>query len=111
MNRISFTLPDVGLKEFKGLAYVEDGDLVLKISTSYIGLIKAGEEVIKVEPGALEELRIKRGWFRDKLILKPWHAELLDMIPGEHRAQIELKVQRKQRKELEGLVQEYDPLF
>jgi len=56
-------------------------------------------------------LRIKRGWFWDKLVIKPWHAELLDMIPGEHRTQIELKVQRKQRKELEGLVEEYDTPF
>ena len=111
MNRISFTLPDVGLDEIKGMAYVDEGYLILSIQKEFLGMFERDDDTFKIEPGALEECRIERGWFRDKLILKPWDAELLDIVPGRHVTQLTLKVSRKQRHELEALVQSYETLF
>lgn len=110
MNRIRFTLPDVGLREISGLAYVDEGFLVLKVQNALMGEFDVEQETLKIEPGALEEVSVTRGLFRDRLIIRPRRPELLDAIPGEHVAALELRVSRKQRSELGALVDEFHAL-
>lgn len=110
MNRVAFTLPDVGLREVRGLVYIEEGYLVLQIKNALLGVLDAEKDTFKIEPGALEEVRIKRGFFKDRLVLTPKKADLLDAVPGEHRSAVELRVWRKYRQDLERLVEEFDEL-
>lgn len=110
MTRITFTLPDVGLREIRGMVYVADGYLVLTIKNALLGMLDVDEEVVKIEPGALEDIWIKRGLFRDRLVLQPKGMELLDLIPGEHRVAVKLRVWRTYRQELERLIEEYEAL-
>ncbi len=110
MNRITFTLPDVGLREIRGMVYVADGFLVLKIQNALLGMLDTEKEIVRIEPGALEDLRIKRGLFVDRLVLQPRRMDLLDLIPGEHRVAVQLRVWRKYRRELERLIEEFEAL-
>lgn len=111
MNRISFSLPDVGLRELRGMAHIEDGFLVLSLEDAFLGMADLQRTTLKVDPEALADLRIERGLMRDKLVIEPKRAELLESIPGKHRVSVKLKVSRRQRRELEGLLQEFERLF
>lgn len=106
MNRLAFTLPDVGLREIKGFVYVDDGYLVLEVQNALLGVLDVEKERIKVEPNALEDLHIKRGLIKDRLVLKPKRVDLLDLVPGDHRVAVELRIWRKHRDDLEALVEE-----
>jgi hypothetical protein len=108
MNRIAFTLPDVGLRELKGMAFMEDGYLVLRIEDAFLGLADRQVNVIKIEPTALQEVWIRRGFVRDRLVLRPRSATLLDTVPGDHAATLELRVKRQHRDVLTDLLREYE---
>lgn len=104
MHRVPFTLPEVGLREVKGFVYLDDGFLVLRIQETLLGIADSGEDVFKIEPAALHDLHVKRGWFRDKLVVAPKTMELLEAVPGEHVTSVDLRVARKYREDLERLV-------
>jgi len=106
MTRIAFTLPDVGLREIKGMAYVDDGWLVLQVQHGLLGLIDVEKKEVRIEPAALEDVHIRRGLFYDRLVLTPRRADLLDALPGEHRTSVNLSVWRRQRADLERLLDE-----
>lgn len=111
MNRVSFTLPDVGLREIRGMAHVEDGFLVLSIEDALLGMADTQKTTVKVAPEAVADLRIDRGLFRDRLVLEPKRTDLLETIPGKHRTDVRMRVSRTQRRELEGLVEDFERIF
>jgi len=106
MNRVAFKLRNTGIKGVTGLAFIEDGYLVLKLRIAVMGLIGRNQETIKIEPGVLESVTIKRGPRKHSLVLKPKGPELLDAIPGKHISSLRLRVKRKQRKVLKALAEE-----
>jgi len=108
MNRIAFTLPDVGLREVRGTAYVEGGALVLRLKDALLGMMDEDRRTIRIEPSALLSVHVKRGLGRDRLVLRPHTPELLEAVPGEHVAAVELRVRRKHRRALEALVAEFE---
>ena len=110
MNRLAFTLPEVGLREVKGFVYVDDGYLVLEIQNALLGVLDVDKELIKIKPNALADLRIKRGLFVDRLVLMPKRPELLTLVPGDHRKTVDLRVWRKYRGELEDLIEDFEAL-
>ena len=107
MNRIPFTLPDDGLRELKGLVYIDEGFLIVKVESSLFGLLDKQKETVKIEAGALEDLRIKRGPFKDRLVIRPLGVELLDAIPGNHIDEVILRVNKWQHAKLKDLVQKF----
>jgi hypothetical protein len=106
MNRVTFKLRDTGIKGVRGLAFVEDGFLVLKMRSAIIGFIGRQRDTVKIEPKVLESITIKRGPRKHSLVLKPKGVELLDALPGKHISTVRLKVKRKQRKVLKALAEE-----
>lgn len=108
MARIPFTLPDVGLKEVKGLVFVDSGQLVVRIEASYLGMIDADKEELRLDPGELDDLEIKSGLFRDRLVITPWDIEVLDRIPGLHSSTLDLRIWRKHRSDLRKLVDDFE---
>jgi hypothetical protein len=110
MNRVPFSLPDVGLREIRGLAFVDDEFLVLRIENSFAGLADKKTHVIKMLPSALEEVSVRRGLASDRLIIRPKRSELLDIIPGQHASALELKVKKKHGADLERVLSDYRKL-
>jgi len=110
MHRIKFTLPDVGLREISGMVYLEDGYLVLRVEDALMGEIDVEEEIIKIEPQALEYVRLRTGLFKDRLVIKPKRAKLLDLVPGKHESTLDLRVWRTKREQVEDLVEAFRAL-
>ena len=110
MSRVPFTLPDVGLREIKGMISVEDGYLEIRVNSKILGLIDEDVEVIKIEPSAIVLVQIKNGLFRNKLIITPKKSELLDLIPGDHAASVSFRIKNKYRTELAVLVAQLNQL-
>ena len=102
MLRVPFTLPDVGLREIKGMVYIADGFLVINFKDALLGI--ADVEEVKIEPAALSDLYVKKGLLIDKLVVEPKSIALLDVIPGDHPSSVKLKVWRKYRTELYQIV-------
>ncbi len=106
MSRIPFTLPDVGLREFEGLAWIEDEFLVIQISNKLLGLIDEDRDVIKIEATAISDIRLQKRPFKDRLIITPKKHELLDLVPGKHPNDLRLRIWRNKRSETERLMLE-----
>jgi len=110
MNRIKFTLPSVGLLELtevEGVVWVEDGFLVLEIKQSLAGLVNTDSEVVKIEPDALKEIYLQRRLFKDRLVLVPKKTDLLNAIPGKHISDVQLRIWRTKRFQIERLIEEF----
>jgi len=101
MNRIPFTLPDVGLREFEGMVWVEDEFLVIQVSNKLLGLVDEDRDVIKIEASAISDIRIQKRPFKDRLIITPKKHDLLDLIPGKHPNDLRLRIWKTQRRNLE----------
>lgn len=104
MNRIPFTLPDVGLREIEGMVWIEEGYLVIQLSNKLLGLIDEDRDIIKVEPTALLDVDIKKRPFKDRLVITPKKHDLLDAIPGKHANDVQLRIWKTKRRELQRLV-------
>lgn len=110
MNRIKFTLPDVGLREVKGLVYVHDGHLVLEVEDAIVGLVDTDKTTIEIEPEAVKRLYVKPGLFKHKLVIEPYGPELLDALPGQHARAAELRIWRTERPAIDSLIDEFESL-
>jgi len=104
MNRIEFTLPDVGLREIEGMVWFEDGFIVLEVKNKLLGLIDEERDLIKIEPGALRDIYVARRPFKDRLVLVPKKVDLLEAVPGKHANELRLKVWVTKRKQLDRLI-------
>ncbi|TDI71135.1 MAG: hypothetical protein E2O85_02505 [Bacteroidetes bacterium] len=99
MLSLPFEIPDVhaGFSEAKGVLRMEDEFLVFQVQTVTLGMFKEDPETIKIEIGALIDVRHERGLFRDKLYIRPKKLQLLDAMPGKHLLELRLKIRRKHR--------------
>ncbi len=110
VSRLPFQLPDanLGITEIKGVVYLDEAYLVLEVRSGVTGGTKKKQQVIKVEPGALEEVQFNRGTFRDQLYLKPKKRDLLRAMPGmyKNKEALKLRIPKRYRAEAEHLVDE-----
>ena len=99
MLSIPFEIPEVhaGFSEVKGVVRLEDEFLVFQIQTVTLGMFKGDPETIKIEVGAIYDIRHERGLFRDKLYIRPKKLQLLEAMPGKHGVEVQLKIRRKYR--------------
>lgn len=105
MTAVPFDLPDVGLREIKGEAYLDQGFIVLVVEDALAGEFDREQQIIKVEPSALADVRFERGILKDKICLRPKTRELLDTMPGRHLAELKLRVWVKHRESARRLVE------
>lgn len=106
MNRIEFTLPDVGLREIEGMVWVEDGFLNIQLSNKLLGIVDEDVNLIKIEASALVDIRLKKRPFKDRLIIIPKRRDLLEAIPGKHANDVQLRIWRNKRADVERLLVE-----
>jgi hypothetical protein len=106
---IPFTISTVhgGLSTAQGTVWLTPEHLELRIQTRLLHFVDLKPLTIKVPPTALREVRLKRALVgKDTLILRPDEPDLLAHTPGRHTGCVELKVERRYRREVEGLVRE-----
>ena len=108
MAPIPFSLPDDGLTERKGTVRLGDEYLVLHIQTALMGEFNKRENIIKIEPSAIEDAELKKGLFRDVLYLIPKREDLFEAMPGVQLGAVGLKIWRKHRSRVEDLIEEIE---
>ena len=105
MKPIAFELPDVGLREVSGKVYLDDdGFLIISLQNALFGEFDKEKREVRIEPAALKQIRLEKGVFKDRLVLRPENDRLLKIIPGDHVVEVELRVWRNRRNELRRLV-------
>lgn len=105
---VPFTIPNVhwGLSEASGSLHLRDGFLVIEVHVTMIGVVKQKPLTVKVAPEAIHSVRYLRGAFRDKLVIRPFKANLLATVPGKHEGEITLRIKRAYRDEALDLVED-----
>jgi len=106
MTPIPFMLPDIGLREIAGSVYLTDTFLVIEIENTLLGAFDKERSIIEVEPGALAEVRLEKGLFKDRFIVRPHGRDLLEAIPGDHAGEVALVIWKIYRKRTRLLVEE-----
>ena len=106
MNPIPFMLPDIWLREIAGSIYLTGSFLVIEIENALLGAFDKDRSTIEVEPGALAEVRLEKGLFKDRIILRPHGRDLLEAIPGEHASEVALVIWKIYRKRTQVLGEE-----
>src|SRR5690554_972165 len=106
MIRVPFSLPDInfGLTEVKGALYLEGEFLVFEIEKAFLGEFNPDHHIIKIEPSALKDIRLERGWMKDQICVWPKKRDLLEALPGKFVSEVPLKIRRKHRYDAEQLV-------
>lgn len=106
MDCIPFTLPDInfGLTEIKGFLYLEAEFLTFEVETAFLGDFDKEEQIIKIEPAALEAVFLEPGWLQDQLHIRPKKRNLLEALPGDYALEVPLKIWRKHRRKTQRLV-------
>ena len=107
VSPIPFRAADVGLRQIQGMMYLEDKEfLVFDVKNALFGSVDVQKQTIKVAPRALTEVRLDTRRYRDRLYIRPKQRNLLDAMPGSHKDELELKIPRKHREQVERLIYE-----
>ena len=97
MASLPFKISDSRGHEVSGLLYLEDEFLVFEVQVRKWGLYEEPREKVKVEYGALDQVRFKPGFFKDHVYVVPKRTALLEAIPGSHEGEIDLLVAKRYR--------------
>lgn len=106
ISGIPFQLPDVGLREISGRLYLDEDFLVFDVEDALAGEFDKEVHVIKVDPGALGDIRLERGIVRDRLFIRPRKSDLLRAMPGQYGVELPLRIWRKHRQTVLQLMDE-----
>lgn len=104
LDRIPFTLPDKGFREYKGFIYVDAGELVIEIEHALFGLFDHKMRVFRVELTALDRVDLEQGTFKDHLLIVPTTGAWVEEFPQARADYLDLLVGRRHRKRLRSLV-------
>lgn len=105
---LPFTVSSVhwGLSLAQGTVALEPEYLVFRVQVRVLGLFDQAPYTVKVAPEVLREVRLKRALVgRDTLVVRPNAPDLLAEMPGRHESVLELKVERRYRREAAALVE------
>lgn len=103
--RIPFEISVDDINEAAGFLYLEDDYLVFEYHILKWGVIRGEHAIVKTERGVIDELRVRRGLFKDRLVIATHSLKLLQEIPGRHASEIELRVKKRYRREVEAFLQ------
>lgn len=103
---VQFEIPEInhGLKQAQGLLKLWKNGLEMEFEVSLLGVFKNGVNTVRIPYKNLDSIAYKKGWFRDKIILKGTSMKVFEDIPGTEVATCELKVRRKYRDQAQSLI-------
>jgi hypothetical protein len=99
MISVPFEISEVhaGFSEARGIMRLEDDFLVFQVQVVTMGLFKRSPETIKIEFGAIDEVRLEKRLVSDRVYIRPRRLRFLEVMPGKHAMEVRLKVKRKHR--------------
>ena len=107
LDSVPFKLEDtnMGLTENSGLLYMDEEFLVFDMQSGLKGVTRPERHQVKIDPKAISSIRLKHGTTKDILLIKPKKTKLLQVIPGDHKHEVKLKIKKKHRMAAERIVQ------
>ncbi len=106
--RIPFKIEDLkyGLKEAVGLLRFDKNNLILELQEqdSFVGMMKSDVENFKISFSDIQDIKFDKGFFSASVIIEGSHMESLSKIPGNKQGNLELKIDRKDKKEAERVI-------
>ncbi len=110
MQSVPFATGDVhgGFSEGRGTICVEGDEVVIEVQVSFLNLIKRAPRTYRFDITDLEEVRHKRGWWRDKLIIRTRPMDIVTRIPGSDEGVLDLRIKRAHRRALDQLLDQLE---
>ncbi len=90
-----------GLKEAVGLLHFNKKEIVLELQQqdSFIGVVKSDVSRFTIPFSEIADIKLDKGFFSGSLVIETNHLDSLSEIPGNKQGSLELKIERKDRKE------------
>jgi hypothetical protein len=97
---------DFSLSESSGILRFENNHIELEYQTrdAVLGLIKSQVKSITLSLSEIQDLKFKKGWFSDKLMIQAKRMKSFEQFPGSKQGSAELTLLKKYRKDVEYLV-------
>lgn len=105
---VPFTTTDVhsGFSEAGGTLSLTDEFLEVRVTIAILGMIKQRPSLVKLARTAIRSIHYEKGYWGDKIVLRPYNPRMLDEIPGINDGEVVLKVKKKFRLDAMALVEE-----
>ena len=104
MTPFTLSATSFGLLEHRGEVFLEGDLLVFHLRCLLGGVENKKQQVVKIEPQALEYVRMDKGQLNDAIYIKPKSTDLLAAVPGKHEDELRLSISRQHRAQSEDLV-------
>ena len=106
--RLPFTIKDLeyGLKEAVGLLRFDKNHLILELQQqdAFVGALKSDVQNFKISFSEIQEVKIDKGMFSTSVVIEGSHMASLSDIPGSKQGNVELKIDRKNKKEADRVI-------
>lgn len=84
---------------------MDDVWLVFEVETRVMNLFTTANRTLRLDLTELDTVQHKRGMFGDTLVLKPQRGSALSGLPGGGSGELRLRIARKHRPDLAGLLE------
>src|SRR5882672_9540233 len=105
---LPFKVPNlfVGLAEGEGLAKVSFSELALEfvVKDNVLKVFKTGLKEIRIPRSELDVIRLKQGWFKDKICIRVKSMRWVADLPGCDSGELTLHVARRNRVQAKDFV-------
>ncbi|HKI44139.1 MAG TPA: hypothetical protein VKA08_02285 [Balneolales bacterium] len=106
--RLPFTIKDLeyGLKEAVGFLRFDKNHLILELQQqdAFVGALKSDVQNLKISFSEIQEIKIDKGMFSTNVIIEGSHMASLSEVPGSKQGNVELKIDRKNKKEADRVI-------
>jgi hypothetical protein len=106
--RLPFTIKDLeyGLKEAVGFLRFDKNHLILELQQqdAFVGALKSDVQNLKISFSEIQEIKIDKGMFSTSVIIEGSHMASLSEVPGSKQGNVELKIDRKNKKEADRVI-------
>jgi len=108
LGSIPFSIPSASrnFAEVTGLVYLDDEFLVFEVQSGLPGGSRNKDDIVKIEPKELSDIRLNTALLKDVLYIRPKKEQLLEVIPGDRVEALRLKINNTYRSEVKRLVEE-----
>ena len=85
---VPFTTTDVhgGLSEAGGTLSLTDEFLEVRVTIAILGMMKQRPSLIKLARTAIRTIHFEKGYWGDKIVIRPYNPRVLDEIPGAYKS-------------------------
>ena len=93
-----------GVSRSKGVLRVGAEQLTFEVQTTLLGFFHRAPKTYRLDLTDLDEVRYKRGLFRDRLTIRTRPLDRITNLPGAADGELSLRIKRKDRRAVEPVL-------